>query len=250
MVPNDGLQWAVRALAALLSLPSDVLLQQTPMLEPLPLSFHEWHRRRTLDDLLDSVWLSDDGYRNALVSNGENDGGTTNGVTHPSRTYGEITSVGARQLWSAMGILDRTDGNSVVFADLGSGTGRLCIQAALELDTCESIVGIEIDPDRHAIALRRWDTVRNVASTSPHRLMLYQGDLLKMDLSKVTHVYVSSLCFDDKMVYRLSELLRSTPRIRVIASLRPLDLIGPPSVVYLQMSWTKPFGCRSYVYRK
>ena len=77
-------------------------------------------------------------------------------------TYGEITPLGARQLFGAMELLDdgpRKPKHQVShghFFDLGSGTGKLVGQAVLELPNkrVEKATGIELSPSRHEYAIR------------------------------------------------------------------------------------------------
>lgn len=61
--------------------------------------------------------------------------------------YGEITPLGMRTLGTALSLAAED-----VFADLGSGTGRLVLQAACEFGVCRSI-GVEIVGSRHRLAL-------------------------------------------------------------------------------------------------
>lgn len=61
--------------------------------------------------------------------------------------YGEITPLGMRTLGTTLSLAAED-----VFADLGSGTGRLVLQAACEFGVCRSI-GVEIVGSRHRLAL-------------------------------------------------------------------------------------------------
>jgi hypothetical protein len=119
----------------------------------------------------------------------DNDTSMMIGSMKPS-TYGEITPLGARQLFDAMGLLDYNknininnrksqhsnphadtdtdtdtdtdDGNGAHFYDLGSGTGKLVAQAVLELSSpllkgrtlLKKATGIELSPSRHKSAIQ------------------------------------------------------------------------------------------------
>jgi hypothetical protein len=80
-------------------------------------------------------------------------------------TYREITSLGARQLFGVMGLLDcqqqKQQQRPIHFFDLGSGTGKLVCQVILELphDIVKSATGIELSPSRHKSAIRAKDTL-------------------------------------------------------------------------------------------
>lgn len=154
-------------------------------------------------------------------------------------TYGEITPLGARQLFGAMGLLETDNFSSPSpknnksnnhhpsafhFFDLGSGTGKLVDQAVLEA-SIERATGVELSPSRHESAiqakyalierLQRQGTTNNNQPISSERytnvinkLELIESDLFDVDLSTATHIYVASLCFPDNLMLRLEERLR------------------------------------------
>lgn len=70
-----------------------------------------------------------------------------------SQVYGEVTPLGARQL--ACAIFGEGEAKEVkdeaVFADLGSGTGKLVAQMWLENPFLARVVGVEISKLRHDI---------------------------------------------------------------------------------------------------
>ena len=160
-------------------------------------------------------------------------------------TYGEITPLGTRQLFGAMGLLDRTtapDSFAAHFVDLGSGTGKVVGQAVVELSSkIDKATGVELSPSRHQSAIRakealvEWllhrrqpngnegiiDWYSSTCSTSvsnfsmeagdlmdiDKKLELIEGDLFDVDLSTATHIYIASLCFPDNLMLRLEEAL-------------------------------------------
>jgi hypothetical protein len=106
-------------------------------------------------------------------------------IMKPS-TYGEITPLGARQLFGAMGLYDYNryrkgqhfdsdadDDDGAHFYDLGSGTGKLVAQAVLELSspllgktTLKKATGIELSPSRHQAAIQsKQNTVNTLCNT-------------------------------------------------------------------------------------
>ena len=168
-------------------------------------------------------------------------------ASRPS-TYGEITMLGARQLFYHLGLTSHphTSSNNkpnFQFFDLGSGGGRLVIQSHLELPSLSKSVGIELSPSRHAIAVRTWkelvsngdaERIRRLAERSwgivneDHVLStveLLEGDLFELDISQATHIYVSSLCFSEDMLERLVEKIETEGKsLQYLASLRLLPL--------------------------
>ncbi len=152
-------------------------------------------------------------------------------LTMKPSTYGEITLLGTRQLFGAMGLLDRDIGRSTAachFVDLGSGAGKLVGHALLELPTTaiERATGVELSPSRHHSALlakkalmewlgrketkdsNEW-SIRDVCDVNDidQKLELIEGDLFDVDLSTATHIYVASLCFPDTLMLRLEDML-------------------------------------------
>ena len=169
----------------------------------------------------------DDGDCNTALDKGAN----LSSLTMKPSTYGEITPLGTRQLFGAMGLLDRDIGRSSAachFVDLGSGAGKLVGHALLELPTTaiERATGVESSPSRHNSALLakqalmewlgRKETndsnewfIRDVCDVNDidQKLELIEGDLFDVNLSTATHIYVASLCFPDTLMLRLEEML-------------------------------------------
>lgn len=201
---------------------------------------------------------------------------------HQSYGYTE----GSRQLFHHMGLTNK-DGNKKNYApnyqffDLGSGGGRLVMQSHLELPSVVKSVGIELSPSRHQVALQTWeDLLENEDATRIRKLAerswgvnvnnniksnveLYEGDLFKLDISKATHIYVSSLCFSEEMLDRLVEKieregtslqtvasLRILPSIKLENRMRQVTLGSNPWQEFVEMSWTKARGdgCPVYFY--
>jgi len=199
-------------------------------------------------------------------------------------TYGEVTPVGARQLFDEMGLREppqrrRQDSlqlsTTATFMDLGSGAGKLVIQAYLELrPRLKRAIGIELARSRHQSALlaksRLTEKFPNLlvdplgyfsldgfTPISSTRIEFREGDLLQADLSSVTHVYVASLCFSAELMLQLEDKLwrhvgvtHNTSSLQCVATLQrfPGDRLGTPRVRYIEMSWTKPRGSPVYFY--
>ena len=267
--------WISQVIGAILLCPPDVIERRIPMIAPFPSTIREFEARMEVDKILNKCWENPDaGYEiqptdEWIVNNQEQSRSSFDileqddsiefaavaSMGRPS-TYGEITALGARQLFGAMGLLDNPKGSkeqlqknsSIHFFDLGSGTGKLVGQAVLELpnNSLSRATGIELSPSRHDSALRAKEALLELTSTSGlsfdqeygygaqnddvsdifvleenvNKLELLQGDLFDSDLSTATHIYVASLCFPNELMVRLEERLKALIQQQETASER------------------------------
>ena len=207
----------------------------------------------------------------------------TDGDSPTPETYGEVTSLGARQLFRHIGLTADATQNEhpeYQFFDLGSGGGRLVVQAHLEMPSVVKSVGVELSHSRHKAAASMWGELKESGearriraaaeeswglgrSKTDPTVELHEGDLYALDISEATHIYVSSLCFSEDMLERLVEKIElEGGRLQVLASLRLLPLsksdgrrnirrLGRnPWSEFVEMSWTKGRGegCPIYFY--
>lgn len=172
--------------------------------------------------------------------------------------YGEITSVGFRSLARRVGL-----GESDVFADLGSGLGRVVVQAAREFGV-ERACGIEFAQSRHELAVA---SLEREADDLASRIVFTQADcadpalwaVADLDagshgaegsdtcaLSGVTVVYASNLLFGQELMARLAARLEACHTVRAVASLRPWEPNGLAGFheqqprVMCETSWRAP----------
>lgn len=235
--------------AALFSLPPEVFSPSPPMIEPPPRSKMESQNRDMVSDLLQRGWNEAADVFTLTNADetaiGDYAGESMNAGPNPS-TYGEITPLGARQLFHYMGMNKRGD---VVFCDLGMGQGKLVVQAYLELPRTKRVVGVELAPSRYHAAVNAWNTISQERSISTKGISLRHGDLFQTDLYDTTHVYVASLCFTDDMMRRLADkLAKEASHLVCVATLRTLPGWKHDGVEYVEMTWTKPQGCAVYFY--
>jgi hypothetical protein len=309
---------AVRIAAALLCVPPESIVPPI-MLAPLPMSPTEMRHREVIDETLLAAWNKGDGFvapaeeeefvdsigrsvKDGLMLQDQSAadilgilgvagvinedeysalGKADTYISARPSTYGEITSLGARQLFHGMGMkatlrdFETQSSNDIVFYDLGSGAGRLTVQSYLELSRLVKAVGVELAPTRHSAAVQAWE--RLVASGEAKRvrrmglrknenkddkgcaqLEIHQGDLFSLNISDATHIYASSLCFTDGMMAKLAAKLSSeAPKLQSVASLKhfppgTLFGIGTPYSELVEMSWTKTQGqgCSVYFYKR
>jgi len=165
-------------LAALLfGRPARGLVPPLPTPAPNPVDQRIWaatetfltaHWRRTDGD------LEDESEALLVDTHGLPKGAMRPFVGERASAYGEVTILGARQLFNEMGLLGARDSpeagkSNKVFVDLGSGAGKLVCQAWLELAApvksfqadaeppqVARCVGVELAPSRHRAAVRAW----------------------------------------------------------------------------------------------
>lgn len=319
------INFGIHLVAGVFQLPPDIVASQIPMKAPFPTSPAEIAHRKAVDDILcdsSEIWSSNLGYmldaakdskfvndkmKSLEVSALEDDLEKKQKSYRPS-TYGEITTLGARQLFYHMGMTgdfksNKNDSNTepettaaetahdkIEFCDMGSGVGKFVLQAYMELPRLSRSLGIELAPLRHQHAADAWVELKTTAETirsdlgggkdDPSASMVQdatvqhtQGDFLEADISEVTHMYVSSLCFTDKMMHELAvKLEHRAPKLECVATLRafPMKFMKRgildrtsyqvvdkmfgmiPRKEYVEMSWTDRIGtgCLVYLYTK
>lgn len=266
---------AARVAASLLCVPPETISQVFPMMEPIPSSFQEFKQRQSVNQVLDTYWKPSDGFvtshEEELMIDQQNQcqfTSNTEVLVRPS-IYGEITRLGARQLFSLMKLKAlKTNLCENVFYDLGSGAGRLTVQAYLEIPSIRRAVGVELAPTRHSVAIEAWNALTqsgavndlrsnlafntNEKISDGHEVYFYNKDLFQVDLTDATHIYISSLCFSQDMMVQLSKILtpEKTPNLQCIATLKTFpynclifDSLDRPSISeFLEMTWTRKDG--------
>lgn len=261
--------------ASLMTTPPEVFTSP-PMIDPNgpPSSVEAYQRRKRISFLLENGWNSGpDAYSvsvDELNCLDYNVMGSDVGVEQPRpSTYGEITELGARQLFHYMGLLGDQASNkrNVTIADLGCGSGKLLVLAYMELSCVERLLGVELSETRYQAAIQAWDQVYEdafelrLAICNKEAIMNIQcDDLFQIDLSTMTHIYVASLCFTDEMMERLAKKLiqdmtmtKDKKDIQVIATLKPFPstysrYFGKGDKFFVEMSWTKSLGTGTAVH--
>ena len=167
--------------------------------------------------------------------------------------YGEITFQGAEQLAAA--IRPRRDD---AFYDLGSGYGRLVLQAHLSPSWgVASSIGVELSQARHDAGARALARLANAGATDQSRdVQLVHGNLLRLDVSPATIVYLACTMWDDIFCGQVLIMLAARAhRIRCLVSTEDLEarfgLELPPGwrkerEVTVTQTWAD--DCTLYVY--
>ncbi len=155
-------------------------------------------------------------------------------------TYGEIRPEAARDLLRWL----RPD-SSDVLVDVGSGAGRFALQALLCTEV-ERVVGIELSPFRHSVAVRARDEISRRQPELARRLRdgleLVQGDFRRHLPADTSLAWAGSICFPDALMAALGRALLAMPGLRRFVTLKELPrtieagmrLLG---ALDLDMSW-------------
>lgn len=109
--------------------------------------------------------------------------------------YGELPAGEAARLFGWLRL--RPDD---VFADLGSGTGKLVLQAAFETEVGRAL-GVELSRFRHEAALERWSRLGR-----PERVELRCEDFRASDLREVSVLFAGATVFPEELVSELGEV--------------------------------------------
>ena len=159
-----------------------------------------------------------------------------------SHLYGEITTLGFRAL-AAHVTLRAADR----FVDLGSGLGRLCVQAVREYGVAGAC-GVEFAETRHQLAL---EGLTRETDDIQQRVCLAHGDCSAPalwqaggPLSETTAIYAGSLFFGDELMSVLAERIAGCATVRVVATLKrfPVFPVGfqEADPILCETTWTAP----------
>ena len=149
-----------------------------------------------------------------------------------AKTYGELTKNGLES------IMKNISGNiPQTFIDLGSGKGNVLKYASKYFKHVE---GVELDKDRHNEALENIKGYNNIKITN--------GDLLEYPIKNKSVIYISSLCFNDKFLEKISRKLKNIPEGSYIYSSRQLPNFTKHNEFSVEQSWKQESNL--YEYRK
>lgn len=244
--------WTAAAAASAIAATS-VLPSQMPAFGPAPRSVDQFCQWQQIESAISRYWYGLDGFATSV----RDDIALCDASGEYGSTYGECTPDGGRAIFAAIGLHDAAKGS--VFADLGSGVGKLAVQAYLECPI-ERAIAIELSETRHVRALRAWallvasGDVLGELGKSREGLCFRCEDLLDTNLEHVTHAFVSNLCFDEAADDALAIQLSRSPSIRRFATLRPLpdgQRFELAAKVKARMSWNAVgAGTDVYAYRR
>lgn len=102
--------------------------------------------------------------------------------------YGELSRHSVDTLFQTMGITSASPTGA--FFDLGSGVGKIVMHSAIA-GFAKHAVGIELNDGRHRAALSLLETVRAENPQAAEAITLLNADMLEVDLSKATVLYLN-----------------------------------------------------------
>lgn len=119
----------------------------------------------------------------------------------------------------------------VVFCDLGSGVGNVCLQVLAET-TCKSVVGVEIIPSRHRAAQLAYENAKKYfpavfgAEQGTNATFVLQdivGCEKVLNAAGVNVIFTHSWMFDDDLMHKVTCLVQKMPQIKMVITSKPLD---------------------------
>lgn len=134
-----------------------------------------------------------------------------------SSLYGEITPSAAKQLFGYLELKPRD-----VFYDLGSGVGKVVMQAALSTKA-RKVVGVELARSRYKLAEQVRKQAVKEGLIRADKAEFRCEDLMKTDLSDATFIYTCSTAFPPAFMRRLTRHLATLRKDLIFISLQDVD---------------------------
>lgn len=152
-------------------------------------------------------------------------------------TYGEILYPSVNTLIEHMDITEDD-----VFYDFGSGIGKVALQYFLKTPI-KKAGGIEFSEKRNEVAIKVYEQVKEEFPElflNNRQLTARQGNFLELDISDATIIYSCSTCFSEELLASMGELFNRCPKLRYIASLKPIPSNIPlDSTIEIDCTWDK-----------
>lgn len=165
--------------------------------------------------------------------------------TRGSSTYGELMPTATLRLLAQLEL-----GPEDRFVDLGSGTGKVVLLAAMSTAVGEAL-GVELSVTRSELAEQALIRAKERSLPGVERARLVTADMLTCDLDATTVVYTCSTAFREPFMHRLGHRLAALPRLRKIASLQDFEQLPGfelAEIYRLDASWKR--RTKIHVYEK
>ncbi|GMF24697.1 unnamed protein product [Phytophthora fragariaefolia] len=180
-------------------------------------------------------------------------------------TYGEVSVESVASTILPFLNLDEDD----VFFDLGCGTGKILVQAALQTP-CKRAIGIELMQNRvleGQKALQRLQE-RDIPVLRGKQIEVLQGDILsppdEARLMDATVVFINNVMFGPTLMLKVLALLKDMSKLRCVVTLRKIcerhghekctragnycvDYVHPPEEAEIKVSWADKAQVYLYV---
>ncbi len=160
-----------------------------------------------------------------------------------SAMYGEILPSSTTKLLDYLN-LNEDD----VFFDLGSGTGKVVIQAAMttKLRRC---VGVELVKNRYIASAAVLQVVQSEDRLKTQDVQFLCEDFMETDLAEATIIYSCSTAFSQGLLQKLARRMADLPSNTLFVTLQDLDETPwflLEEVLSLDMSWGKDRAVHIY----
>lgn len=133
-----------------------------------------------------------------------------------------------KNLFTASDSSDTTVESEIVFCDIGSGVGNICLQVLAETN-CKKTVGVEIIPSRHKAAQKAFTNAQALypENYKDKSALWVEEDLVhcasKLKKEGVNVVFTHSWMFDDDLMRQLTKVITEVPSIACVITSRKLD---------------------------
>lgn len=156
-----------------------------------------------------------------------------------SPVYGELTKTGLFDL------LQGINKSNKVFADLGSGSGNVVINAINRYPSLKKSIGIEYSKHRHLLAVAK---SKNLSDIKKHKVNFYNSDMFEKNFKTFDIIYISNLCFKDALNKKLGiKLSKELKENTYIFASQPLTITRKHTVETLLIKQT--WGDNSTIYK-
>lgn len=121
--------------------------------------------------------------------------------------YGELSRKSVDTLFQTLGITP--DSPTKAFYDLGSGVGKIVMHAAIG-GFAKQAVGVELNDGRHRSALSLLESIKLKDPRAASAITLKNADMLDVDLSSATILYLNHACFPENVREALTQKILDT----------------------------------------
>jgi len=134
-------------------------------------------------------------------------------VTQEKKHKNVVTIYGELLTESVTEILDKLNiKKNDVFYDLGSGTGRICLQVYLEKDI--KCIGIEYVKPRHEIAEKSLELLKKIYKNT-RKIKFINGDFFDTDWSDATIIYICNTCYGKAVTNKILKKMKKLQKLKL-----------------------------------
>ena len=160
--------------------------------------------------------------------------------TKYSSAYGEISYNGLNT------ILKNINTDNKIFYDLGSGNGTLVIRAVL-LYNFKKVVGVELSGIRHNYAVKLKNQINK--NDKKNKIYLLNNDIFSIDIKEADIIYISNLCFSNRINRELGLKIRDSVKDNtIIFSSKEIPFINQNNKTLINLSQSWNDNCYVYKY--